>query len=141
MALRTRVGLELPPLSGVSDVQIDGPVLLIEDEESVRSAAVASLEALGVSEVITACDGSTGLKLVEERHPAIVLVDLLMPVTDGFAVLQGIRDRPHRLRPGRVIVLSGIDDPVVERNIYQLGADRVLRKPYHLADLLEALVG
>lgn len=141
MALRTRVGYELPSLSSIRDVHIDGPVLLIEDEESARSAAVASLEALGVSEVITACDGGSGLKLVEERCPVIVLVDLLMPVIDGFAVLQGIRARPRRLRPGRVIVLSGIDDPVVEKNIIQLGADRVLRKPYHLVDLFEALVG
>lgn len=141
MSLRIRVEYEPPPLCGILDVHIDGPVLLIEDEESVRSAAVASLEALGVSEVITASDGDSGLQLVAERRPAIVLVDLLMPGTDGFGVLQGIRDRPRRLRPGRVIVMSGIDDPVVERSIYQLGADRLLSKPYHLADLHEALIG
>ena len=127
--------------SGVLASHIDGPILLIEDEESVRNAAVASLEALGVSEVITASNGKSGLRLVEECRPAIVLLDLLMPGADGFEVLQGIRDRPATLRPGRVIVMSGIDDPVVESSILQLGADRVLNKPYHLADLHEALIG
>ncbi len=141
MGLRTRVGYELPPLTGALDLHINGPVLLIEDEESVRSATVASLEALGVSDVVTATDGDSGLQLVDECRPAIVLVDLLMPGTDGFGVLQGIKNRPRRLRPGRVIVMSGIDDPVVERGIYQLGADRVLTKPYHLTDLREALIG
>ena len=141
MALRTRAGYEPPPINGVLDVHINGPVLLIEDEESVRSATMASLEALGVSDVITAVDGDSGLRLVDECRPAIVLLDLLMPGTDGFGVLQGIKDRPRRLRPGRVIVMSGIYDPVVEKGISQLGADRVLSKPYHLSDLRKALIG
>ena len=141
MALRTRAGYEPPPINGVLDVHINGPVLLIEDEESVRSATVASLEALGVSDVITAVDGDSGLQLVDECRPAIVLLDLLMPGTDGFGVLQGIKDRPRRLRPGRVIVMSGIYDPVVEKGISQLGADRVLSKPYDLSDLRKALIG
>jgi len=131
----------LPQIPDVPDLNISGPILLIEDEESVRSATVASLEALGVSDVVTAVDGDSGLKLVYDRRPAIVLVDLLMPGTDGFGVLQGIKQLPRRRRPGRVIVMSGIDDPIVEQGIYQLGADRVLSKPYHLSDLHEALVG
>lgn len=131
----------LPQIPDVPDLHISGPILLIEDEESVRSATVASLEALGVSDVVTAVDGDSGLKLVYDRRPAIVLVDLLMPGTDGFGVLQGIKQLPRRRRPGRVIVTSGIDDPIVEQGIYQLGADRVLSKPYHLSDLHEALVG
>ena len=141
MAFGTRAGYELPPLAGALDVHIDGPVLLIDDDEPVRNATVAALEALGVLNVVTATDGDAGLRLVDECRPAVVLVDLLMPGTDGFEVLQGIKDRPRRLRPGRVIVMSGINDPVVEKGIYQLGADRVLRKPYHLTDLREALIG
>ena len=141
MAIKTRIGPGPPPTLGVPDVFIDGLVLLIEDEESVRDAAVASLEALGVLDVVTACDGESGLQLIDEFRPCIVLVDLLMPGTDGFGVLQGIKDRPRNTRPKRVIVMSGIDDPVVERGIFQLGADRVLGKPYRLNDLRDALVG
>ncbi len=141
MALRTRLRYEARQSSDVFEVQINGPVLLIEDEESVRSATTASLEALGISEVIVAGDGDSGLRLLDERRPAVVLLDLLMPGTDGFGVLRGIKDRPRRLRPGRVIVMSGIDDPIVEKGIYLLGADRVLSKPYHLTDLRDALIG
>ena len=141
MAFRTRAGYELPPLTGALDVHINGPVLLIEDEESVRSATVAALESLGVSNVVTATDGDAGLRFVDERRPAIVLVDLPMTGMDGFGVLQGIKGRPRRLWPGRIIVTSGINDPVVEKGIYQLGADRVLRKPYRLTDLRETLTG
>ncbi len=141
MAVGTWSGYEAPQSCDVLDIQINGPVLLIEDEELIRTATVASLEALGVSEVITASDGDSGLRLVDERRPAVVVVDLLMPGTDGFGVLQGIKDRPRGLRPGRVIVMSGIDDPIVNKGIYGLGADRVINKPYHLTDLREALVG
>ena len=141
MVFKASAAYEPTPRNGALDVHIHGPVLLIEDEESIRSATVASLEALGVSDVVTATDGDSGLQLVDECRPAIVLVDLLMPGTDGFGVLRGIKDRPSRLRPGRVIVMSGIDDPLVEKGIYQLGADRVLSKSYHVIDLREALIG
>ena len=139
MAVRTQARHEPSLCFDTVEVQFDGPVLLIEDEESVRRAAIASLEALGVTDVITASDGDSGLQLLDECRPAVVLVDLMMPGVDGFGVLRGLRHRPRRLRPGKIIILSGVDDPAVEKGIHQLGADRILAKPYHLADLYEAL--
>ncbi len=114
-------------------------VLLVDDEESVRVATQACLEALGVREVRMAGNGQDGLEILAEWTPSVLLLDLLMPGTDGFAVLKALRDLPPDARPDLVVVMSAIDDASLANGLPALGADAVLPKPFHLDELRAVL--
>jgi CheY-like chemotaxis protein len=115
-------------------------VLIIDDDEGVRDATVACLEIAGVTDVITAPDGETGLSLIGSARPGVLLLDLFMPESDGFHVLKQLRDMPASERPVKVVVISGDNDPSVSRALMELGADEVLPKPFRLDDLLNAVI-
>jgi DNA-binding response OmpR family regulator len=88
-------------------------VLVIEDEETVRTALTASIETFDGFEVDTAEDGEIGLEMISGEHYDVVLVDLMMPVIDGFEVLRQLRDMDDDSRPDRVILVSGMFDPAL----------------------------
>ncbi len=68
-------------------------VLVIDDDARDRRLIADTLEAEGYS-VLGADDGEEGLELVRREHPAVVLLDLLMPGLDGFAVVERLRADP-----------------------------------------------
>lgn len=116
-------------------------VLLIEDDASVRDAIMASLEELGARDVAVADDGEAGLAMIRSLHPAVVLLDLMLPVADGFDVLAELRKLPPAERPGRVVVVSAMSDALSATALLQLGADRVLAKPFTLTEFEAAITG
>lgn len=68
-------------------------VLLVEDDRFLRKACEASLTQRGFT-VLTATDGVEGLKAARIEHPAVVLVDLLMPKMPGIEVLRALKQEP-----------------------------------------------
>lgn len=116
-------------------------ILLIEDDDSVRDAIVASLEELGLGEVSIAVDGQSGLELIESLQPEVVLLDLMLPVTDGFDVLAQLRKRPTGFQPDRIVVISAMSDALSNDALFQLGASYVLRKPFSVAEIEKAIKG
>jgi two-component system, response regulator YesN len=84
--------------------------------------------------VITASDGSMGLALYAQHHPALVITDLKLPGLPGLALVERLS-----LEPGlKIIAVSGTgaDDLELAR---QLGAAVTLRKPFHITELLAAV--
>ncbi len=67
-------------------------VLVVDDDEDLRILARKALERAGHA-VIEADSGEQGLKLVDERNPDLVVLDLNMPGMDGFEVLRRLRSR------------------------------------------------
>jgi CheY-like chemotaxis protein len=128
--------------------QFDGPdpqstlrkVLVVDDEDTVRTALQASIETFDGFEVYTAEDGEQGLEMVARDRYDIMLVDLMMPVIDGFEVLRQIREMDDDVRPERVILVSGMTDPTLQGNVRALGGDGILSKPFRLDDLRRLLV-
>ena len=116
-----------------------GPVLLVDDEESIRATVEACLEAIGVGDVRVAESGEIALAMVADQRPAVLLLDLLMPGTDGFAVLRALRGLQPNQQPERIIVMSAIADPSVVDALVSLGADAVLPKPFNLSELRRVL--
>ena len=81
-----------------------GSVLVVDNDESVRSLVVETLGGDGV-ELREAADGEEALAAVEARKPHAIVLDLMMPKLDGFSVLARLQDDPEtRLLP--VIVLT-----------------------------------
>jgi CheY-like chemotaxis protein len=114
-------------------------ILVVEDEESVRMAIEAGLEVIGGCDVRLAPDAETGMRMLGEDCPDILLLDLVMPVMDGMEFLRLLRAGPRERRPGKVILMTAHSKPVPEENMAALGLDQVLEKPFRLHELAEAV--
>ena len=108
-------------------------LLVVDDEpdvvESVRLGF--SLQWRDV-DVLAASDGETALDIIEREHPDLVLLDVGLRGTDGFAVLREIRafsDVP-------VVMLTARDDAMDKVNGLELGADDYVTKPFNHLELM-----
>ena len=103
----------------------EGAVLVVDDDPDARSRLRTVLERNGW-EVREASNGEEALASVAEMPPLVILLDLTMPVMDGFSFLENLRERPDG-GDIPVIVLSARDLSQGDRQRLQT-ADRVLRK-------------
>ncbi len=107
-------------------------VLVIEDELPMRTALADALEAAGFR-VLTASDGESGLKRALEESPDLVLLDVMMPRLDGFAVAAELR----RLGGAMGILMLTAKGQVEDRvRGLDHGADDYLVKPFSTGELL-----
>jgi DNA-binding response OmpR family regulator len=116
-------------------------VLVIDDEVALTHVIRVVLEARG-HEVMTADDGSRGFASAQRRAPDAIVLDLMMPVMDGFAVLDALRN-DERTASVPVLVLSAIGTDHIEHHCYELGAKAYMRKPFagdHLVGVLEDVI-
>src|SRR5271168_1493186 len=89
-------------------------------------------------EVFAAPDGEEGLRLVREKRPDAVVLDLMMPKMHGFAVCQAIRNDPE-LKDLFIVVGSAKAYAADIKKVKTLGANIYLQKPYDLQVLAETL--
>ncbi|MDI7277002.1 MAG: ATP-binding protein, partial [Anaerolineae bacterium] len=95
-------------LRGMAERYLEEPgtVLVVDDNPGFVSLVQRMLAAMPrVREVFTAYSGSEGLRIARERHPQLVLLDLLMPELDGFDVLRELRGDPS-LEKTRVVAVT-----------------------------------
>jgi len=106
-------------------------ILLVEDDPNIVDLIRSNLSVRGFS-VVVSTDGSDALRLVEEEHPDIALLDLMLPATDGFELCRQIRAQSSI---GVIIVSArgGESDKVRALN---LGADDYMTKPFGIDELL-----
>lgn len=109
-------------------------MVLVEDDEDIRVVAEKALRGSGY-EVFSAKDGESGLQLVKEKRPDLVILDLMMPRMHGFTVCQAVRSDPS-LRHIAILVSSAKSYPVDVARARELGADYYLMKPYDIQELL-----
>jgi DNA-binding response OmpR family regulator len=114
-------------------------VLVVDDEPQVVWMLQFSLQAEGF-ETFAARDGRTALAEINEHHPKVVLLDIMMPVMDGWSVLEQVRSLPPEDRP-RVIVVSARSSLRDRAKAAELGADAFVPKPFNVDDLLSVLHG
>ncbi len=109
-------------------------ILVIEDERDLQKVLELSLTQAG-HEVITAGDGRTGLRLVRERRPDLVLLDLMLPDIGGTEVCRLIRREPA-IAGTPVLILTARGE-LVDRVVgFELGADDYVVKPFSVRELL-----
>jgi len=103
-------------------------VLLVEDEETLRKVLRNLLERDGF-EVAEAADGAEALSAVDRLSPDAIVLDLNLPVLDGYAVLSRLRTRSTSATLP-VLVLTANGDEASEVRALKMGANEFLTKPF-----------
>ena len=101
-----------------------GSVLVVDDNEMNRDMLVRRLEPLGY-QVSTARDGAEAMDVLMQDPFDLVLLDIMMPVKDGFEVLQEVKAH-NELRMIPVIMITALDDTSSAARCIQLGAEDYL---------------
>ena len=119
---------------------LGGVVMLVEDNAVNRMIGAEMLQSLGM-QVIEAEDGRQALSLLERQHVDMVLMDIQMPVLDGYAATRLARERELRLRLPRVpiaaLTANAFDEDAAQA--LAAGMDAHLAKPYSRSQLRELL--
>ncbi|MEI8216260.1 MAG: winged helix-turn-helix domain-containing protein [Eubacteriales bacterium] len=106
-------------------------ILIIEDEISISDIIKFNLVKDGFS-VDTAYDGESGLRKALSTSPDLVLLDIMLPVMDGFDVCKGIREVSNV----PIIMLTAKEEEVDKVLGLELGADDYITKPFGMRELI-----
>lgn len=112
-------------------------ILLIEDNDDIRENVEEILELSGY-EVFTAQNGQEGIELAGKCRPDIILCDIMMPVMDGYGVLEALGKQSDTSTIPFIFLTAKADRPDVRKGM-ELGADDYLTKPFSDTELLNAV--
>ncbi len=104
-------------------------ILLIDDDDDIRSIARMSLSRLGGMEVVEAASGAEGVRKAQDEQPDVILLDVMMPVMDGSATLAALRLQPATATIP-VIFLTAKAMPAEIERLRAVGAAGMLTKPF-----------
>jgi DNA-binding NarL/FixJ family response regulator len=114
-------------------------ILIVDDNAEVRRELRTLLPLAGDLEIVgEAADGLEAVRLAEALRPHAILLDLQMPVLDGYAAARRIKDRWPACR---VVALTVHDDEATRQKARQAGVDVFLVKGAPLGALVEAIAG
>lgn len=116
-------------------------ILVVDDEFGVAEVLQSVLADAG-HEVVTAVNGRQGLELLGKRRPDLVLLDFMMPIMDGPAMLKAMKEDPAYRNLPAVVMSSLPESAVVEGGQGMYTA--FLRKPFKLAtvtDVVKSVLG
>ncbi len=110
-------------------------ILLIDDEEYMRQIVQTCLELFSEWRTAIAPSGEEGLAAVTNLHPDAILLDMMLPNMDGFAVLKKLQADPQ-LANIPVVLLTARIDLTEPQKIAQLGVKGAIAKPFHPTKLV-----
>ena len=111
------------------------PILVIDDDPTILATVADALDLEGFP-VVTATNGAEALEVLETdaKHPLVVLLDMRMPVLDGWGFMRVVRERGLSVS---VVVMTAAAD--ARRWAREIGANGVLAKPFELDELIAAV--
>lgn len=112
-------------------------ILVIEDNQDVRENTADILELEGF-EVTTAENGKIGVELATQLLPDVIICDIMMPVQDGYEVLQELNKNPQTSSIPFIFLTAKTERTDLRKGM-NLGADDYLTKPFTEEELLEAI--
>jgi DNA-binding response OmpR family regulator len=107
-------------------------ILVVEDDVALLNGLRDNLEYEGY-EVLTATNGESGLALIRERKPDLILLDLILPKINGFEVCRRIRKEGLRTP---VLMLTARGEEADRVRGFDVGADDYVTKPFSVPELL-----
>jgi two-component system phosphate regulon response regulator PhoB len=109
-------------------------ILVIEDEADIRQVLDYNLRSAG-HEVVEASRGLDGLRMIREREPDLVLLDLMLPDMLGTEVCRAIKDNPAT-RALPVVMLTARGEEIDRVVGFEIGADDYITKPFSVRELV-----
>ncbi|HEY7983272.1 MAG TPA: response regulator [Ktedonobacterales bacterium] len=110
---------------------ITRPILVVDDEEVILTTVESLLREEGYS-VVTAANGQEALERIARERPCLILLDMRMPVMDGWAFAAAYRRTPTPHAP--IVMMSAARDP--HSRAADIFADGYVDKPFDIEDLL-----
>ncbi len=112
---------------------------MVDDDAVSRHVLDLTLSSAGLTPVVLA-SGDQALAWLETNTPSVVLLDLVMPAPDGYAVLAHIRRNP-KLAETPVVVLTALESDEEIAKVFASGADDYVHKPFRSAELIARIRG
>lgn len=106
-------------------------ILIVEDEENLRSTLALNLERHGYR-VLEAADGLDGLQQARTLLPDLIVLDVMLPKMDGRQVCRTIRQESRVL----ILMLTALDREMDVVNSFEVGADDYVSKPFSVRELI-----
>lgn len=107
-------------------------ILIVEDEKNIVDILAFNLSKEGY-EILTAGDGQRGLELALEEDPDLMLLDLMLPKLDGYAVCRGVREAGKSIP---IIMVTAREEETDKVMGLEVGADDYITKPFSIRELL-----
>jgi two-component system alkaline phosphatase synthesis response regulator PhoP len=107
-------------------------ILLVDDEENIIQLARLYLEREGYK-IVAVSDGQAALEKIQSVHPALVVLDIMLPVLDGLEVCKRVRAEKN---PVAILMLTARDDDIDKIIGLEMGADDYMTKPFNPRELV-----
>lgn len=114
-------------------------VLIADDDRTIRAVLTSSLDRNGFR-VVTAANGAEALALALQEIPDMILLDVRMPIMDGFEVVKQLRHHPTTMRIPVILLTALARESSDAAHGLNLGADDYLHKPFGVDELLARVV-
>ena len=118
-------------LAGHPDAE---PTVLVVDDDLDTAELVRDTLRVEGFRTIVAHNGRQALDAIERRHPALVILDLMMPELSGFDVLEALGR--GGAPPVPVLILSGLGEDADVRRVLEMGARKYMSKPFDVRELM-----
>ena len=113
-------------------------VLAVEDDVFIASVHQKKLAKEGF-EVVLAVNGKEAIEFVQKRKPDIILLDLIMPIKDGFETLKELKADPNS-KDIKVIILSNLSQEEDRQRVLEMGAvDYVVKADVSFREIIEVI--
>jgi len=112
-------------------------ILIADDEPNIVISLEFLMQKSGYA-VMTAADGEQALQLIDSFKPDLILLDIMLPLRNGFEVCQRIRENPA-WKDTRIVMLTAKGREVEVAKGLALGADIYITKPFSTHELLAAV--
>jgi len=114
-------------------------VLVVDDQQTIRSLVRTGLAQLGFVDIVEAIDGEGGLRaMLTPQPPKLIISDFNMPKLDGLGFLRAVRAH-EPIKSTAFIMLTGRADTDLVKRAAQFGANNYLVKPFTVATLKEKI--
>ena len=113
-------------------------VLIADNSEYFAVPCANVMKAHGLDVTMTEKDGKAVLEALTHQRPDVVLMDLFLPRLDALGVLSEMESTQLSPRP-RMMIMSGFDNPALEREVMAAGADYYFLKPFDAAAMAERI--
>ncbi len=112
-------------------------ILVVDDEPDVVKTLSKAIRRQGF-DVVSATDGEQALERVKDSHPALVILDIIMPKLDGIEVLQRIKGDPQTASLPVIMLTARAGDEDMLKG-YKYGANYYISKPFRIAEVLDGI--